>query len=98
MVVFDLPTYTKAERDEAASFRKRLKELGFTMFQYSIYMRHCATKEKAEVQIRKIKSSLPESGHIGILHITDRQWGLTEIYTNSRPQSPKSPPGQLEFF
>ena len=40
-VFFDLPTTTKAERRNAAQFRKALEKDGFTMMQYSVYVRHC---------------------------------------------------------
>ena len=49
MVFFDLPTETKKERKLYAEFRKKLISDGFTMFQFSIYVRHCASSENAEV-------------------------------------------------
>ena len=45
LVFFDLPTETKKERKAAADFRKKLLSDGFTMFQFSIYVRHCASRE-----------------------------------------------------
>ena len=44
-VMFDLPTNTKVERRNATLFRKALEKDGFTMMQYSVYIRHCASKE-----------------------------------------------------
>ena len=44
-VFFDLPTSTPKERKAATSFRQELLKDGFTMFQYSLYMRHCASME-----------------------------------------------------
>ena len=41
LVFFDLPTETKRERKLYADFRKKLLQDGFTMFQFSIYVRHC---------------------------------------------------------
>ena len=40
LVFFDLPTDTKKERKAYADFRKKLMRDGFTMFQFSIYVRH----------------------------------------------------------
>lgn len=37
LVCFDLPRETKRERKQAAEYRKRLVELGFSMKQYSLY-------------------------------------------------------------
>ena len=40
LVLFDLPTETKRDRKASADFRKKLIRDGFTMFQFSIYVRH----------------------------------------------------------
>ena len=60
LVFFDLPTETKKDKKEYMLFRKRLQHDGFTMFQFSIYVRHCASVENAEVHIKRVKSFLPE--------------------------------------
>ena len=59
LVFFDLPTETKRERKLYADFRKKLLQDGFTMFQFSIYVRHCPSRENADVHIRRVKLSLP---------------------------------------
>ena len=51
LVFFDLPTETKKERKAATLFRSNLIKDGFTMFQFSIYIRHCASRENMEVHI-----------------------------------------------
>ena len=51
LVLFDLPTETKKEKKAYSDFRKNLQRDGFTMFQFSIYVRHCASQENAEVHI-----------------------------------------------
>ena len=56
LVFFDLPTETKKERKAASDFRNKLQKDGFTMFQFSIYIRHCASAENAEVHVKRIKS------------------------------------------
>ena len=48
MVFFDLPTETKRERKAASQFRKNLIKDGFSMFQFSIYMRHCSSSGKSK--------------------------------------------------
>lgn len=48
-VFFDLSTHTIKERKVAALFRKKLLVNGFTMMQYSIYNRHSASSENADV-------------------------------------------------
>ena len=39
LVFFDLPTETKKERKIYTDFRKKIISDGFTMFQFSIYVR-----------------------------------------------------------
>lgn len=98
LVFFDLPTETKKERKVAAEFRKKLTKDGFTMFQFSIYLRHCPSRENAEVHIRRTKASLPPAGEVGILCITDKQFGMMEIFRGKKVATPQTPPQQLELF
>ena len=98
LVFFDLPTETKKERKEAARFRKDLIKDGFTMFQFSLYTRHCASVENAEVHIKRVKTFLPELGKVGILCITDKQFGNIELFYGQKPKAPNAPGQQLELF
>lgn len=75
LVLFDLPTETKKEKKAYVDFRKNLQRDGFTMFQFSIYVRHCASSENAAVHVKRVKSFLPEHGNVGIMCITDKQFG-----------------------
>ena len=77
-VFFDLPVTTKKEMKAAALFRKNLEKDGFAMMQYSVYIRHCASRESMNVHIKRIKSLLPEAGRVSILAVTDKQF--SEIY------------------
>jgi CRISPR-associated protein Cas2 len=73
-VLFDLPTETKKDRKQYAQFRKNLQKDGFSMMQYSIYVRHCNSSENAEVHIKRVKSFLPPKGEVIILTLTDKQF------------------------
>ena len=98
LVFFDLPTETKKERKAYTDFRTKILKDGFTMFQFSIYLRHCSSRENAEVHIKRIKSFLPAKGHIGIMTITDKQFGMMEIFY-CKEQVAKPPISQqLELF
>ena len=70
----------------------------FTMFQFSIYVRHCASYENAEVHIKRVKSFLPEFGQIGILCITDKQFSQIELFYGKKPQIKNVAGQQLELF
>jgi len=98
LVFFDLPTDTKKERKAAADFRKKLILDGFIMFQFSIYMRHCPSAENAVVHIKRVKSFLPPLGQVGILSITDKQFGAMELFTEKKVQKPPTDYVQLELF
>ncbi len=98
LVFFDLPTETKKERKEYATFRKKLISDGFTMFQFSIYLRHCPSRENADVHIKRVKSMLPPIGEIGIICITDKQFGQMEIYSGKKKIEGRDVPQQLELF
>ena len=98
LVLFDLPTETKKEKKAYSDFRKNLQRDGFTMFQFSIYVRHCASQENAEGHIKRVKSFLPEHGQIGIMCITDKQFGNIELFYGKKVQPPNTPGQQLELF
>lgn len=98
MVFFDLPTETKKDRKLYTLFRDRLIKDGFTMFQFSIYLRHCASRENAEVHIKRVKSILPPNGHVGILCVTDKQFGNMELFVGKKEEKVTTPYQQLELF
>ena len=61
MVFFDLPTDTKKEQKAAMLFRQNLLKDGFTMFQFSIYIRHCGSKENMEVHIKRVSTLIRQN-------------------------------------
>lgn len=98
MVFFDLPTETKKERKAASKFRKDMIKDGFNMFQFSIYLRHCPNRDNAEVHIKRIKRMLPEKGHVGILCVTDKQFGQMEVFIGKKESQKQQESQQLELF
>ena len=98
LVFFDLPTETKKERSIASKFRKEILRDGFAMFQFSIYLRHCSSRENADVHIKRVKKLLPEKGHIGIMTVTDKQFGMMELFYGKKPVETEKPSQQLELF
>ena len=98
MVLYDLPTETKAMRKAAQLFRMRLEDDGFALFQFSIYIRHCPSRENSEVHIKRVKAMLPEEGKVAIMCITDKQFGDIEIFFARNKE--ENPPTfqQLELF
>ena len=98
LVFFDLPTETKRDKKAYMDFRKALQKDGFTMFQFSIYVRHCASMENADVHIKRVQSFLPKYGKVGIMCITDKQFSNIHLFYGAVPQHPNAPYQQLELF
>jgi CRISPR-associated protein Cas2 len=97
-VFFDLPTETGKDRKNAARFRKNLLNDGFTMMQYSIYTRHCNSRENAEVHIKRVKLYIPEKGEVIIFTLTDKQFEMMEFFRGAAPSKRPETPQQLELF
>ena len=97
-VYFDLPTFTKKDRHNASQFRKNLLKDVFTMMQFSVYHRHCASNESATVHIKRVKSFLPPDGAVSILKITDKQFTDIDHFMGKAKADPLQQPQQLELF
>lgn len=98
LVLFDLPTETIKDRRAATRFRKDLLDDGFAMFQFSIYTRFCASRENAEVHTKRVKRALPKHGKVCIMQITDKQFGMIELFHGQKEVEPEKPLQQLELF
>ena len=98
MVLFDLPTETRKERKFAADFRKNLLKSGYQMFQFSIYVRFCPSRENASMHIKRVKNALPKHGKVGIMMITDKQFAMMEIFYGKKQVDLPQPVEQLSLF
>ncbi len=98
LVFFDLPTETKKDRKNYSRFRKNMLADGFQMFQFSIYLRHCSSRENADVHIKRVKSILPPKGHVGMMCVTDKQFGMMEIFQGRDAVDVPDTTQQLELF
>lgn len=98
IVMFDLPTNTKAERKRAQGFRKSLLKDGFNMKQFSVYVRHCASNESGQVHINRVERLLPPEGKVSIIKITDKQFAQTHNFWGVKAKAPQRAPQQLEMF
>lgn len=97
-VFFDLPTETKRDRRNASQFRQNLLKDGFSMMQFSVYIRHCASSESADVHEKRIHSLVPGLGKVSVLRITDKQFGNIINYMGKVILAEHSAPQQLELF
>lgn len=98
IVFFDLPTDTKKARKDYTIFRKNLMEDGFSMMQYSVYFRHCASIENADVHLKRVCTIVPPDGEVRIMQFTDKQFSRMRVYYGNRRIRTENAPAQLEMF
>lgn len=98
VAMFDLPTETKQQRKAYTRFRKALIKDGFAMMQYSVYIRHCASRENADVHILRTHAALPPEGEVRLICITDKQYERMEIFLGKKRKRTPAAPVQLELF
>ena len=98
LAMFDLPTDTRRARRAYAQFRKTLLKDGFTRMQYSVYVRHCASEENADVHVQRVEHMLPDDGEVRLLTITDKQFERMRVFWGKTRKQPEAPARQLELF
>lgn len=96
--MFDLPVETQKHRRDYARFRKDLLADGFTMMQFSVYFRHCASLDSAEAHICRMGARVPPEGEVRFLVVTDAQFARIRVFAGKQRKPPETPPAQLEFF
>ena len=57
-----------------------------------------ASCENAEVHIKRVKSFLPDYGSVGIMCITDKQFGNIALFYGKKTVDVNTPGQQLELF
>ena len=97
-VFFDLPVTTKKERKDATQFRKSLEKDGFSMMQFSVYVRHCPSKENMDVHIKRVQLAIPPTGLVSILSVTDKQFSEIKNFYGKVEKAKLAVPQQLELF
>jgi len=98
IAMFDLPVDTKAARRAYTRFRKDLLEDGFTMMQFSIYIRHCASIDNAEMHASRMGARIPKRGEVRFLTITDNQFSRIKVYFGKMRKEAPIAPSQLQLF
>lgn len=83
-VMFDMPTETKKDLKKYRKFRSKLLELGFIMFQYSVYIRFCRSLSIAQKYEKKVELAAPTNGSIRVLKITESQYQNMKIIESYR--------------
>lgn len=97
-VIYDLPTDSARERRIAARFRRRVMGDGFSMLQFSIYIRHCLTDENARTHMRRVEKILPEKGKVALFSVTDTKFSEMRLFEDRARREPYEPYGQTVMF
>lgn len=98
VAMFDLPVLTSDARRAYARFRQVLLKDGFAKMQLSVYIRHCASRENADVHIRRVADSVPAHGEVRVMTITDRQYERMQVFWGKERTPSPATPAQLEMF
>ena len=98
IAMFDLPVDTAEGRREYTRFRKALIRNGFSMMQYSVYIRHTSSRENAAVHIERVQAAVPPQGEIRVLTVTDAQFARMRVFWGKERREPEEPPTQLGLF
>ncbi|MGD0671289.1 MAG: CRISPR-associated endonuclease Cas2 [Candidatus Binatus sp.] len=98
IALFDLPVMTAHQRRAYTRFRKELLNDGFTMMQYSVYQRHCASPENSTVHMTRLGARVPAEGEVRFMTITDKQFEKIVTFVGKKRKAAVPSPAQLEFF
>jgi len=98
ITLFDLPVKKPAERKEYQRFHAFLLQDGFTMMQYSVYMRFCASPEHADTHIRRVEANVPPEGEVRIIQMTSKQFERMMIFQGKMRKEPEKETPQLTLF
>lgn len=96
--MFDLPVLEKEERKAATDFRNTLLDMGFSMSQFSVYMRFCTSATQVDTYCKRVEEALPSGGKVNILQFTDKQYERIVSYFGGHKLPPNKTPDQFDLF
>ncbi|ANV98494.1 CRISPR-associated endonuclease Cas2 [Helicobacter enhydrae] len=99
LVMFDVPTKTKEERNMATKFRQKLIKEGYFMLQFSVYVRICKGIASANRYMERLQLFLPKRGHIRAIILTEKQFDHMRILMGEESKIEQArKPVQLTLF
>src|SRR5690625_6068627 len=84
LLFFDLPMNTKEERRIYARFRKYLINNGFSMIQFSVYVKIFPNRIAMTQYIDTLRNNLPSKGSIRVMGVTNKQYERMLIMTGGK--------------
>ena len=79
LVLFDLPTVTKAEKRAYTLFRRFLINDGYDMLQFSVYGRIVPNRDGEEKHFARVVANLPPEGSVRVLTVTEKQFASMKV-------------------
>ena len=98
VVMFDLPVVEKKERKAATEFRNKLLDQGFSMSQFSVYMRFCTSQAQVDTLCKKVENTLPLGGKVHVMQFTDKQYERIISYHGQTKLPAKKTSDQFDLF
>ena len=74
IVFFDLPVTNNKDRKNYTAFRKALIKEGFSMMQFSVYVRIVRNHDDARKYLNRVKNFLPPIGSVRAMIVTEKQY------------------------
>ncbi|RHI86347.1 CRISPR-associated endonuclease Cas2 [Collinsella sp. AM13-34] len=86
LVMFDLPTKTKRDKDRYIRFKRFLEDDGYMREQNSIYTRSLLSRSSAAAHRDRLRDHIPPAGSVVAIELTEKQYVGREILVETRPQ------------
>lgn len=99
IVMFDLPVGTALQRRAATQFRNFLVKDGYSMLQFSIYVRICNGVDSVAKHRARVEGEVPDNGSVRTLVVTEKQFASMDILVGSFvPADQSAATAQIVFF
>lgn len=86
LVMFDLPTKTKRDKELYIRFKRFLEDDGYMREQNSIYTRSLLSRSSAAAHRDRLRDHIPPAGSVVAIELTEKQYVDREILVETRPQ------------
>lgn len=85
LVMFDLPTRTKRDKDHYVKFKRFLEDDGYQREQNSVYSRNLMSRAATESHRESLYRAKPPGGYVLAFLITEQEYVDREIIVDTRP-------------
>lgn len=87
VVMFDLPTKTKADKDNYIKFKRFLDDDDYQREQNSVYSRNLLSRSSSEAHAEQLRKHLPPAGHVVAMEFTEKQYVDRKVLVNTNPSN-----------